>query len=77
MGITLVFNKLSDEQQKEKLMHVGKSYFDYQENALIPQLGFLYSKLTKKIELDNRLSPTEQKLLITLLLHTKGLIIDM
>ncbi|EPU22539.1 hypothetical protein SAG0135_05835 [Streptococcus agalactiae LMG 14609] len=29
-------------------MHVGKSYFDYQENALIPQLGFLYSKLTKK-----------------------------
>ncbi|MCC9731091.1 hypothetical protein HK235_02005, partial [Streptococcus agalactiae] len=53
-------------------MHVGKSYFDYQENALIPQLGFLYSKLTKKIELDNRLSPTEQKLLITLLLHTKG-----
>ncbi|WP_424554613.1 hypothetical protein [Streptococcus agalactiae] len=58
-------------------MHVGKSYFDYQENDLIPQLGFLYSKLTKKIELDNRLSPTEQKLLITLLLHTKGLIIDM
>ncbi|HEO6595335.1 TPA: hypothetical protein VBA33_000087 [Streptococcus agalactiae] len=58
-------------------MHVGKSYFDYQENALIPQLVFLYSKLTKKIELDNRLSPTEQKLLITLLLHTKGLIIDM
>lgn len=58
-------------------MHVGKSYFDYQENALIPQSGFLYSKLTKKIELDNRLSPTEQKLLITLLLHTKGLIIDM
>lgn len=46
MGITLVFNKLSDEQ-KEKLMHVGKSYFDYQENALIPQLGFLYSKLTR------------------------------
>lgn len=76
MGITLVFNKLSDEQ-KEKLMHVGKSYFDYQENALIPQLGFLYSKLTKKIELDNRLFPTEKKLLITLLLHTKGLIIDM
>ncbi|AFV72021.1 hypothetical protein SaSA201_0557 [Streptococcus agalactiae] len=58
-------------------MHVGKSYFDYQENDLILQLGFLYSKLTKKIELDNRLSPTEQKLLITLLLHTKGLIIDM
>ncbi|WP_232202919.1 hypothetical protein [Streptococcus sp. OBRC6] len=74
--VILVFNKLSDEQKK-KLLQIGASYLDYQENAFIPQLGFLFSKTTKKIELNNLLSSTEQKLLITLLLHTKGLIIDM
>ncbi|CQR24544.1 hypothetical protein BN1356_00889 [Streptococcus varani] len=74
--VILVFNQLSDGQKK-KLMQVGASYLDYQENAFIPQLGLLFSKSTKNFGLDNRLSNTEQKLLITLLLHTKGFIIDM
>ncbi|HEK9980018.1 TPA: hypothetical protein TUM69_000723 [Streptococcus equi subsp. zooepidemicus] len=74
--VILVFNKLSDEQKKQ-LLQVGVSYLDYQENVFIPQLGFLFSKTTPKFKIDNQLTSTEQKLLITLLLHTKGLIIDM
>ncbi|MEQ9764632.1 hypothetical protein ABPS01_08375 [Streptococcus sp. ZJ151] len=74
--IVLVFNKLTDEQKK-KLLQIGASYLDYQENVFIPQLGFLFSKTPKQFEPHNLLSASEQKLLITLLLHTKGLIIDM
>ncbi|EFY02715.1 Uncharacterised protein [Streptococcus dysgalactiae subsp. dysgalactiae] len=74
--VILVFNKLTDEQKKQ-LLQVGVSYLDYQENVFIPQLGFLFSKTPPKFKTDNQLTSTEQKLLITLLLHTKGLIIDM
>lgn len=74
--VVLVFNKLSDEDKK-KLLQVGISYLDYQENVFIPKLGFLFSKTSKTIELQDHLSSTEQKLLITLLLHTKDVTIDM
>ncbi|WP_303976916.1 hypothetical protein [Streptococcus danieliae] len=74
--VVLVFNKLSDEDKK-RLLQVGISYLDYQENVFIPKLGFLFSKTSKKIELKDQLSSTEQKLLITLLLHTKDAMIDM
>lgn len=74
--VILVFNKLSDDQKK-KLLQIGAAYLDYQENAFIPQLGFLFSKEPKMVQNNSILSPTEQKLLITLLLHTKGFIIDM
>lgn len=76
MDIILVFNRLSDEQKKQ-LLQVGASYLDYQENVFIPQLGFLFSKTPTKFKIGNQLTSTEQKLLIVLLLHTKGLIIDM
>ncbi|MGT2925606.1 hypothetical protein [Streptococcus cuniculipharyngis] len=74
--VILVFNKLSDDQKK-KLLQVGAAYLDYQENAFIPQLGFLFSKEPNIIQTSSFLSPIEQKLLITLLLHTKTFVIDM
>ncbi|HHT7669466.1 hypothetical protein PCO03_03015 [Streptococcus suis] len=74
--VILVFNKLSDEQKK-KLLQIGASYIDYQENTFIPQIGFLFSKASEKFEPSNPLSPTEQMLLIALLLHTPDLIIDL
>lgn len=74
--VILVFNKLSDENKK-KLLQVGLAYLDYQENVFIPQLGFLFSKTAPEIRIHNSLSSTEQKILIALLLHTKGLVIDM
>lgn len=74
--IILVFNRLSDSQKK-KLLQIGVSYIDFQENAFIPQIGFLFSKTIQKIEPNTLLSPAEQMVIIALLLHTPGLVIDL
>lgn len=75
-NIILVFSALSDANKK-KLLQAGISYLDYQENAYFPYLGFLFSNTVSKRNARKSLSPTEQKVLITLLLHGSSFAIEM
>ncbi|EHI69488.1 hypothetical protein ACVRY7_04260 [Streptococcus ictaluri] len=74
-NVILVFRQLADDDKK-KLLHAGVSYLDYQENAYLPQLGFLYSKISDTKEIEKELTPTEQRVLIILLLFVPDLVID-
>ncbi|KIX90457.1 hypothetical protein TP70_07115 [Staphylococcus microti] len=74
--IILVFSQLSDTNKK-KLMQIGVPYLDFQENAYIPQLGFLFSSSKNLPSLNQLLTSTEQRVLIALLLHSSSTVIDM
>lgn len=67
--VVLVFNKLSGIQKKQ-LLQIAVPYLDYHENIYFPYLGFLFSKVENKVEVDKKLSSTEQKVLISLLLNS-------
>ena len=67
LEVILVFNKLSDIQKKQ-LLQIAVPYLDYHENIYLPYLGFLFSKLENKVDVDKKLTSTEQKVLISLLL---------
>ena len=67
LEVILVFNKLSDIQKKQ-LSQIAVPYLDYHENIYLPYLGFLFSKLENKVDVDKKLTSTEQKVLISLLL---------
>lgn len=67
LAVILVFNKLSDVQKKQ-LLQIAVPYLDYHENIYFPYLGFLFSKV--KNEVDKKLTSTEQKVLISLLLNS-------
>ena len=74
-NVILVFRQLADDDKK-KLLHARMSYLDYQENAYLPQLGFLYSKISDTKKIEKELTPTEQRILIILLLIVSDLVID-
>lgn len=74
--VILVFSQLSDSNKK-KLLQIGVSYLDFNDNAYIPQLGFLFSSMTNLSSLNKLLTPTEQRVLIALLLHNTEVVIDM
>lgn len=67
LAVILVFNKLSDVQKKQ-LLQIAVPYIDYHENIYFPYLGFLFSKVEN--EVDKKLTSTEQKVLISLLLDS-------
>ena len=67
LQVILVFNKLSDVQKKQ-LLQIAVPYLDYHENIYFPYLGFLFSKVEN--EVDKKLTSTEQKVLISLLLNS-------
>lgn len=69
LAVILVFNKLSDVQKKQ-LLQIAVPYLDYHENIYFPYLGFLFSKVENTVEVDKKLSSTEQKVLISLLLDS-------
>lgn len=74
--IILVFNQVSDSNKK-KLLQIGISYIDFKDNAYIPQLGFLFSSKINLPRLDELLSPTEQRVLIALLMENADKEINM
>ena len=74
-NVILVFRQLADDEKK-KLLHARVSYLDYQENAYLPKLGFLYSKISDTKQNERELTPTEQRVLIILLLFVSDLVID-
>ena len=69
LAVVLVFNKLSDVQKK-RLLQIAVPYIDYHENIYFPYLGFLFSKVENEVEVDKKLTSTEQKVLISLLLNS-------
>ena len=69
LAVILVFNKLSDVQKKQ-LLQIAVPYIDYHENIYFPYLGFLFSKVENEVEVDKKLTSTEQKVLISLLLNS-------
>ena len=69
LAVILVFNKLSDVQKKQ-LLQIAVPYLDYHENIYFPYLGFLFSKVENEVEVDKKLTSTEQKILISLLLDS-------
>ena len=69
LAVILVFNKLSDVQKKQ-LLQIAVPYIDYHENIYFPYLGFLFSKVENEVEVDKKLTSTEQKVLISLLLDS-------
>lgn len=69
LAVILVFNKLSDVQKKQ-LLQIAVPYLDYHENIYFPYLGFLFSKVENEVKVDKKLTSTEQKVLISLLLNS-------
>ena len=65
---------LMKEKRAGSLENVVKQiavpYIDYHENIYFPYLGFLFSKVENEVEVDKKLTSTEQKVLISLLLNS-------